>query len=239
MGQILRKSSIFQPSVPTRAKSLHPLSLRLIHSKTAPLGKIGRKGALTPRLARTHRNTFQHFSAVRRADFILSTSYLSVFFLQFFHSFLDQRFSISLLQVSSYLFMLAPCSCALHHDFRILIINLFPSSAIVFSHISLCPFVSLLLRVPSASDPTLETDSLLLFSSYNAFKSVSIFYLTLSRLIPHSASHFIMFRIFSMLSYFFFMLHSPSTSYWFCNRYIPKRPSSSCLRDAWVSILKG
>lgn len=76
MGQIRRKSSIFQPlRANPRAKSLHPLSLRLIHSKTAPSGKIGRKGALTPRLARTHRNTFQHFSAARRrADFILSVS---------------------------------------------------------------------------------------------------------------------------------------------------------------------
>jgi len=107
VGQILRKSSIFQPSVPTHAKSLHPLSLRLIHSKTAPRGKIGRKGALTPRLTRTRRNTFQHFSAVRRADFILSSSPPSLRFPSYsFSTFLDQpspRFPISLLTFFTFL----------------------------------------------------------------------------------------------------------------------------------------
>lgn len=110
VGQILRKSSIFQPSVPIRAKSLHPLSLRLIHSKTAPLGKIGRKGALTPRLARTHRNTFQHFGAVRRADFILSTSIFQSSSYSFSH-FLTSVF-LFLVQVSSHFLCLHLFLCS-------------------------------------------------------------------------------------------------------------------------------
>lgn len=119
---------------------------------------------MTPRLARTHRNTFQHFSATQRADFILSAPVLRFSLYGFLHSSPLTRFFVLLASHS----LPYPCPSARSALILLVSVFFFLRIFVIISHIQLS-----------------ITLFLLFFFSFDFYSCFLIFYIFFYFLFPY------------------------------------------------------